>query len=219
MELVTPTVTRKKTNLTLRHGNNRRDKDGSALGQGAFSTVKNDRTDPHMVKKHHYAPIHADDEYIDGYVKFVNYLIANEISVTNLPRIYDVKKISDPNQQYIYTYQLEKLTPVSEVGLDEIISLFKRTVKAEIPDRFNNEDDAHKAREILRMMGNMFETAVTYGDYERIKDTSVIETLKVIARFLEVASDDDLGFDMANPNNIMFRRGPYGLQLVITDPF
>lgn len=219
MELVSPTVSRKKTNLNLRHGNSNRDRDGSALGQGAFSTVKDDRTDPHMVKKHHYSPITDNDEYIDGYVKFVNYLIANEISFTNLPRIYNVKKIIDKNKQYIYTYQLEKLIPCTAVDVDELIALYKRTVKANLPEQLHQYDDTTKAKEIVRMMGRIFETAVMYNDYDRIKDESVIETLKVIARFMEVASDDDLGLDMSNSGNLMFRRGPYGIQLVITDPF
>lgn len=211
LELVEPTLTRKNTNLRFRAGN---DDDESALGQGNYSTVKNDRNDPHMVRKHHHMPI--DDRVEDGYVDFVNYLIKNKIQGVNLPRIYDIKEITDRDGQKIYKYQLEKLLPVKEISFEELQSIINRTIDAE----YETEDDVNEEgnkRHVLRQFGRDLEKCLIAGDYRRIKDEELINTLQTIKNY--TITKKDAWLDMGNAGNLMFRRGPTGLQLVIADPF
>lgn len=211
LELVEPTLTRKNTSLRFRAGN---DDDESALGQGNYSTVKNDRNDPHMVRKHHHIPI--DDRVEDGYVDFVNYLIENKIQGVNLPRIYDIKEITDRDGQKIYKYQLEKLLPVKAISFEELQSLINRTIDAE----YETEDDVNEEgnkRHVLRQFGRDLEKCLSAGDYRRIKDEELINTLQTIKNY--IGTKKDTWLDMGNVGNLMFRRGPTGLQLVITDPF
>lgn len=211
LELVTPTRTQRNTNLNLRRGDdNARD----VLGQGLYSTVKNDRTDPHMVRKHHHAPL--DDHWNDGFIDFINYLIDNNLSSVNLPRIYDVTEIKDRDGKKIYKYKVEKLIPSDDISLDELLALVNRTVKGELNYDKHTSKEFLKS-EILYQLGSLFEKAVESGDYSRIADEEMVNTLQIIANFKKnSATPPDI--DIANPSNIMFRRGRYGLQLVISDP-
>lgn len=211
LELVEPTLTRKNTNLRFRAGN---DNDDTALGQGNYSTVKNDRNDPHMVRKHHHTPV--DDRVDDGYVDFVNYLIKNKIQDVNLPRIYDIKEITDPSGQKIYKYQIEKLNSIKDISLKELQALINRSIDANYHvDTIKNED-TYK-RELLRQFGRDLENCLKASDYSRIKDEELIKTLQTIKDYTE--TKEDTWLDMGNAGNLMFRRGPTGLQLVIADPF
>lgn len=211
LELVEPTLTRKNTNLRFRAGN---DDDDSALGQGNYSTVKNDRSDPHMVRKHHHTPI--DGRVDDGYVDFVNYLIKNKAQAVNLPRIYDIKEITDRSGQKIYKYQLEKLNSYNDISLEELQALINRSIDAEYEVEDSVNEGGNK-RHLLRQFGRDLEKCLLSGDYSRIRDEELIKTLQTIAKYLETKKDAWL--DMGNSGNLMFRRGPTGLQLVLADPF
>ncbi len=212
LELVEPTLTRKKTNLRFRAGNAN---DDSALGQGNYSTVKNDRTDPHMVRKHHHTP--NDGRLDDGYVDFVNYLIKNKIQEVNLPRIYNIKEITDQSGQTIYKYQLEKLNSISDISLDELQSLINRSIENEKSNYKSQANDDQYKRGLLRMFGRYLEDCIKNNDYSGIKDEELIKTLDTIKNYINTKKDTWL--DMGNSGNLMFRRGPTGLQLVIADPF
>lgn len=214
LELVNPSVTKRNTNLTLRKGNDYAD---NVLGQGGFSTVIDDKTDPHMVRKHHHTPL--TPKWNDAFVQFVTYLINNNLSAVNLPRIYNVTEISDKNGHKIYKFQVEKLIPETDVSLDELKALVDRTISVEL--NYDKQTSEQYLRgEILYQLGVFFEEAVQTGDYSHIIDEEVVKTLKIIESFLKKAGHEHaVGMDISNPSNIMFRRGRYGLQLVISDPF
>ncbi len=211
LELVEPIIHRKNTNLRFRYGN---EADKSALGQGQYSTVKNDRYDPHMVRKHHHTPL--DDTVDDGYVHFVNYLIDKKIQAVNLPRIYNIKEITDPYGQKIYKYQLEKLNSIKNIDMEELQNLINRMIKAEYTT-LQDSNVEHAKRELLRTFGRDLEKCIYDDDYRRIKDEELIKTLKIIKDYIK--TKDDVWLDMGNAGNLMFRRGQTGLQLVIADPF
>lgn len=212
LELVQPSVTRKTTNLRFR---DRDDDDPDALGQGNYSTVKSDRHDPHMVRKHHHAPL-KPGRYEDGYVDFINFLIDNNIQEVNLPRVYDVKEITDPKGHKIYKYKLEKLESVKEISTEELLNIVERTLNRPYDLEPALRED-HAKMELVRNLGYDLGQAISYGDYRNIKDEEMIKTLQALHEY--VKSKKNIHIDLRNSGNIMFRRGPTGLQLVIIDPF
>ena len=194
---------------------------------GAFSSVKDDKTDPHMVKKYHHGPMDNDpDSEVgeDAYVYFALWTAKKNVSNPCLPRIYDIKKIKDRTGKFISRYQIEKLIPGSDLEPEELWHIMQRyftkneDFDATLQDVKRRIHNNHDMKTPILMMGRLCEMYIK-GRSDSIKDESLKEALDLIREFLQTYKNSKhFTLDIENSGNIMFRRGPHGLQLVITDP-
>lgn len=206
---------------------------------GAYSSVKNDPHDPHMVIKHNHTPRHKSNNNVspfdgepippDGYQYFVKWMVENKIYNIHFPRVYDVTRYEDSEDQYIYKYEIEKLLKYDELDRDEL----ERVIKM----NFNVTSDAYKqaGKERQEITSKYRRKQVDPQDIlshvcsgiirgtiqanSVIKNPEIKTALLLFADFLEWAKKN--GYDTMedlNPNNIMYRRTAQGLQIVLSDP-
>lgn len=203
LELINTDVSQHRYNGVFRSGN---EEDPSALGSGNFSTVKSDKKDPHMVRKHHHTPTGPGFE--DEYVTFINFIIENKIHSPFFPRVYNVKQIADKRKDKVYKYTLERLNSYNDVSYQELVVLIKRLVDMHIKPTMNK-------REIIIELGLLLEDAVKNGNMSAIKDDHLIEAINIFRTYYKMHAPF---LDMSNSGNLMFRRTVHGIQLVIADP-
>lgn len=178
------------------------------LDSGSMASVKQDVNDPHMVIKHNLSPFTARD---DSYPDFINYLIENKIENIHFPKVYDIHKIYDRYGRYIYKYRLEKLIPLKDASLEEFQNF-----------RYNTFDDDHVFENRVSYMAidlgiMMRELCNPYSPSSKLailKSESLKEACIIVRNMTkELKTYSDI-----YEKNLMWRRGPYGLTLVIIDP-
>lgn len=184
------------------------------IGSGVYSKVRNDPHDPHMVQKRHHNPKAASN---DGFVKWGDYLINNNLVDSNphFPRIYNVRKIEDSEGQKIYKYQIEKLVPTEDVSPKLLKAVWRQNfTKESMPEDIEELD----AEDIADTMSGIISMAVE-GNREYMDDI-ISDSLKQAVQHLH-AYYEETNFTVPDlhSGNIMLRRTPHGVQLVITDPF
>lgn len=193
---------------------------------GSFSSVKDDNKDPHMVKKYHHGPLGKqsdDEEIMDAYVFFALWMTKQNINNPCLPRIYDIKKIKDKTGKFIYKYQIERLISGTELEVDDLWQIYDRYfVRNENTEKIVKQvkyrfQDPNEAKNMVRVMGSACEAYIE-GKFDMISDDSLKEALDLVAKFVKEYSSKGFTLDIENSGNIMFRRGPYGYQLVLSDP-
>lgn len=165
---------------------------GEYISSGMYASVNKHKKDPHMVIKH--------TRQADPYNKYVEALVQSQKWKENphFPRIY-VRGTQD------HSYTMEKLIPFGDLELDELENYFKNHFDAE----YNTHQlDKH---DITYTMADMFRSRIP----EHISDELLKEAIEWLR---ELSNQLDVHLDLHN-NNFMWRRGPYGIQLVFTDPF
>lgn len=190
---------------------------------GAFSTVKSDKKDPHMVIKHNHTPVPKDASFSDSYEYFIKWIIENKIYNIHFPRVYDVTKIEDSNGSYIYKYQVESLLGHSDVDIDELRNVIEMNFDvASLRKEIYFMDWAdNDPKRILLIVGAACEQVINeHSSGEFIKNPEILRALKLLTKFESWASEAGLytNLDLANSGNIMFRRTAQGLQIVFSDP-
>lgn len=209
-DLINPSVQRKNFKGNFTSG------DDSSRTSGAYSTTNQDKKDPHMVVKHHHSPLSKESE--DGYNYFIQSIIKNKLSgYVNFPRVYNTTKIEDSEGKMVFKYNLEKLISFREVSMSELVSVVKRSVDVGSYALPTEESDNSK-RDLVRALGTILEKAITFKDFSHIKDG---ELHKALSAMVDMAANPsaDVFLDLTNSGNIMFRRGKFGLQIVLIDPF
>lgn len=199
------------------HGRiNRPPRDKGVLGHGAFSVVRDDPKDAHMVKKSHYRPMGTkhprfQNPETDGFDSFAEYLIKNDINDNiHLPRVYSAKKIEDKHGHTVSKYQIERLESLKNLPDDAILTI--AGTHFEFSERYLKNADRY---EIIENMASRLSNAVLYPyGSAGLRIDSLKDAVRIIAQILD-ATDRHLDI---HGNNIMARRTPHGLQLVITDP-
>lgn len=219
-ELVTPTVTQKRYNGQFEpqfKAKNDSSK-GKIIGQGTQASVKQDPTDPHMVRKHNIRPYSRDGQQ-DGFNDFINFLINNEfLDNIHFPKVYDIKTIKDRYGRQIHTYRMERLIPHTELTDRELKAVAAANFKGMDLRWIEREKDPDAFNRIA-----MEQIVVALGEAIGERDTKAIasETLQqavdITARGLR-ALGANLDID-SHLNNVMFRRQSTGVVLVINDPF
>lgn len=166
---------------------------GKYLGNGSFSTVYDDKEDPHMVVKIN------NGEFDEAFQLYVNELIFRNLMGNNIhaPRIY--KKNDD-------TYQMEKLVPYKELNTKDLIAIMD---KYEIP-----LDNRYAPTELG------FHMTITEYISNSINNSSVIKSKKLqeIINVIKYLISEHGVMEDIGTYNIMYRRTPHGYQLVVSDP-
>lgn len=204
-DLAQTQVTDRKYGGKFSYDRNRlRKQNKGAIGSGLFSSVHQDRNDPHMVNKRNDTPLgpqHMQKE--DGFDFFVRQLVANkQMDNIHFPKVYSADKNTDSTGTHRSKYTMEKLEPLGNVTDKELEAIV----------------EAH-------MNQSAWNTELLAGDIEvscysksmrtkKIKMESLIEACEFIEDLVDIS---DFHLDL-HEGNLMVRRTPYGLQLVINDP-
>lgn len=187
----------------------------------SFSTVRNNRDDPHTVVKHNFRPMNPvqwDSMPTDGFNFFIEALIRKD-AMDNIffPKVYNIRKISDNHGQYIHKYVTEKLYPLNSLEVDDLKKIYGECLYGYKKAGFNEEEE-HYPRKMARAIAGALSDAVENQDFSRIKSDELKEALQILLVIKNEFSKRGAGFDL-HSDNIMARRTPFGVQLVINDPF
>lgn len=201
------------------HGYLRQDKDKTsdrAYGS-AFSKVKDIRDEPHMVKKYNHRPMDVNAHKklsVDGFNFFIEQIIEKgETDNIHFPRVYSMKKIVDDDNQFIHTYNVEKLIPSSALSKEELLKVCEELFGAD------GEALGYSKAGLEDIIIGKINYALQYHDYDDIESESLIEALKILNDIVKSAVKLKRSHCLdLHLQNIMYRRTPIGIQLVLNDP-
>lgn len=190
-----------------------RQREGGEQGQefGAYSKVKPD-TDPHLVRKSSLRS--SPEEFTEGFKAFIQFIIDNNfIDNIHMPRVYEVKTIKGSDGYKIDTFRTEKLVGGDEINQEQMQDYLEQVTgdrHDELAAKYGTQftDKPHK------LLANIIKGAVHSGKPPFASDElnkACLIVRKAIRSIPE--ADNDLHF-----NNIMFRRTPVGIQVVLNDP-
>lgn len=205
--------------------------DRKQLGSGHYSTAKANK-DPHLITK--YKKNFSDTEK-DPYWEYVDMVINNKLwENPYFPRIYKKHTYVDQKNQKLPKVEMEKLDGSATLNKKEVeyliekivdpsSNLFSENVKSHFPE--DKWYPYNMTRIICRIiMANVigFKKASVYAEGKeididtRIKDTKLIQAIKALIEFRKYHPTASVDL---HTGNVMVRRGPTGVQLVLTDPF
>lgn len=177
----------------------------SEIARGSFSKVLRDR-DPHMVRKQSIRPMgRGAEDLADGFDSFVEMLIDRDLMDNiHFPKVYKAQRSFDATGQHKSKYVIEKLERYgNQLRRDEITQI----------------EDTHMMPgydEDERLPDRIFDSCRSASARERyIKMDSLKEAC---AALQDMAATSDFRLDL-HGHNIMVRRTPHGLQIVLADPF
>lgn len=173
-----------------------------------------------------------DGEYSDSYVNFIMELQKNPRAADNpfFPQVYQIKFYNQKDQLMKYSAELEKLKPFDEdkyydtdsvekamnhlenepqSSFTEVIRALKRIAKFNTEEFFSETLDAFGEIGISSVLTHFLTNFVQYRVYPP-KTPQAADAVKIIHQLPG-------NFDL-HSRNVMYRRSPYGLQLVFTDP-
>lgn len=176
-----------------------------ALASGIFSTVMADEEDPHMVKKVSSQPMGPDHHVkADGFNQYVRMLAQDDLMDNiHFPKVYKANTTTDKTGTHRNSFTIERLVDLQNISPEEFEGLAERCFLRPVVDAAAMADRISASCE---------------SAYERkmyIRMDSLIEACEIMQR-LDQASDFRLDL---HEGNLMVRRTPHGLQLVISDPF
>lgn len=180
-----------------------KDRDSRHIGTGAYARVTQD-DDPHMVNR----VSRGDRETrLDAYWVYAKYIMKHELWKNPFfPRFYAMNTKVYASDEKIKSAKMEKLESLQGASEDEGIFLYRKLFGEEV-FAFNREkfsDRIEREAETLQLVGNS-------KNYNK----QYLQALKIIN---QIAKKEKFHIDIWH-EDLMFRRGPYGIQLVITDPF
>ena len=142
----------------------------------------------------------------DGYHYYVDLLIKTKVYEENpfFLRVRNIHTVTDKNNLKIYNFDVEKLSNIYQFNKDIIKNYFESlfTVDSSYDNVFNDFNNIEELLYYYLMV-----------DRSQIKD----EYLKNALNFLRLNSKK-YGLDL-HGDNILYRRGKYGMQMVFSDPY
>lgn len=174
---------------------------GNFIDSGNFSYVKKDK-DPHMVVKTSRTP---DDAEQDGYWLFIDHVISNNLwENPYFPRVYVKKNIRDSGYDFMKRITMEKLETINSISEKEFSHILRYTFNADVD-------------EVIPTSGQLSQVMVSHIMGQDMEDynPNYIAAIKELSYLLK---KHKLLLDL-HSDNLMVRRGSFGVHLVITDPF
>lgn len=190
------------------------------LGRGYFSTVVKDRNDPHMVKKYNSDFSIPEYKPEDPFYRYAEYVHDNNLHENPyFPRIYKHRKIEDKDGKTLHSYQIEKLEPMTRVSMEEYEYLFNKMFVD--GDKLFSIWKRDTSWETSQISGILEALIIDSNSDKHIKDPQLKSAITYMREFISTKCVDGglwvCGIDL-HDENIMVRRTPVGLQVVITDP-
>ena len=206
-EIIEPTTTVKQQSkpFDMDKLNKAAEKHWSKRDSSRFSKGKEDPADPFMFNKTSLLPSDLKDDAYYNYVMAIKpYIKSNPY----FPRVYDVTLTKDSEGKIIPKYSIEKLRQ-TEFWVDDDGSLPHGETQDAMLDRLFV--DPPKNSPVYFELSK----ALHSGDFSNIKDKLLVNALKLIQKVKE--SNPKFNYDL-HIDNIRYRVGPMGPQLVLMDP-
>jgi hypothetical protein len=199
------------------------------LGRGVFGSVeRHQNLPPGAVVK--YGRTVLNDAARDGYINYIKAITKSDRMARNpyFPRIYTIKIIDGEN----YTVIMEELTPFITVNMRELESLADRMFGSlqnmtthfhpdpgleYKPSKETKRSNQYSRLDYITRLPQILNRIIRgESPMDLITDPQLREALLIIkgvARNTHTGGHPDI-----HEGNVMLRRGPTGIQLVITDP-
>ncbi len=191
---------------------------GEELGDGLYSVVVSDQDQPGTVKKLSYG--YRGNGYTfesllkDGYFNYVMAMAENNRMDWNpyLPKIYSIKFFESKDNLIAFTIEMERLFPIEELSNEEI-GFIGDKIFEDFSERLERQGSDNWLDDLMRYIEA---ASKGYGHAYGIKiiDSRFRHAMSIISK---LRRSNKGGIDI-HEGNIMFRRTPYGPQLVISDP-
>lgn len=218
-ELINLQTVRRNVGKKLK--NNEHSNDRNRLGHGYYSNVYKNK-DPHLVTKVSRIPSRKIEDN-DPYWFFIRRLTETKINERNpyFPRVYSIKRYSDSdpesetNINEIRNAQIEKLEELDQLTEDEIYTIFQKIRNEKEVDYLRGYpyDQSKLIHFIPDTIKEDLSSSYLLNDVEDFNYKEAILFLRKLKK-----ENNRISFDI-HKGNLMVRRTPYGVQLVITDPF
>lgn len=216
-----------------------KNRDTEHLGSGTFSAAfHNPKQSPHDIRK---VSRQMDRFDIDGFYYYMHGLADNPDNTNPYyPRFREIKVYTDEHDakkamdvftddrkdKITYSTKMEKLYPLRDMSRSEEDAMLARMlgtgytkmvtgaegVNQRLANILNSQEKADYGRVLYIIKFLLHEPDAIADD---IQDADLMRATNWLREFQRTAS---LGFDL-HGENIMYRKTPYGPQLVITDPF
>ncbi len=213
------------------------------LGQGSFASAFASKKEPGTVRK---VVSHVIDLEGDAYFSYVKLISKNNRIQSNrfFPRIFDIKVFKTPDRlddaeadksdtwRYDYAIDMERLFDWNKLTDEDALIMgkqlyhnFERLIEFDhvrsIPDKVSGRGQP-KGRPYKRALLRLLRQ--TFGGHRTDKENKVVEIkdpqFKQAVMFIKnMRRTDRHGmFSDIHDGNVMFRRTPQGVQLVLADP-
>lgn len=176
---------------------------------GGFSNVVPD-ADPHMVKKSSNTPMEPGET--EGFRAFIEYIVKNGLTDNpHFPKVYSVKKIVGRDGKYIDSYKTEKLLTRNDVDFEEFRDFVQTTIKPEhLTWKFSN---AKNNREMMDYLADN----IRHECFEK-SNIFTLDSLNEACAIIDEMVESLNGANDLHGGNVLLRRTPFGLQVVLNDP-
>lgn len=209
------------------------------LGDGVRAVVHQDEDDPHMVTR--YSKSHQSN-YFDKFNKYAKIVVERKLwQNPHFPRIYETETelVGPPESGRAYTnWKIERLFSYETLSFDDVRAMvynyfneeFFREAMGMLSDQSSpdNIDEVYFERRwetaadvnrpvVAIIIEDMCEQILPIAIGTLNENNEAFEQATFILNELYTTvfkSEDDL-----QATNVMFRRGPGGVQMVFTDPF
>jgi len=189
-------------------------------GSGAFASAYQHQDRPEDVRK-----ISKPTKFKDGYHKYIELLKDNpDFDNPYFPKIREITRYSHKygkSDEQVLSVKKEALRNLDELTYEETASVFERWFGPEWLDHLRKITDAS------------IDTMKSWKKYDLILESMIRNIAKYPENYRGALLDKDLynalywlkytiaqdgvEFDLGG-NNILYKRSPYGIQLVLTDP-
>lgn len=180
------------------------------IGNGYYANVYQHKDDPHMVTKHAV----KDDP---GYELYMQLLNQNDRMGSNpyFPRIYRTNgRVTD----------IEKLSPITSINSAELAHIIS-TAFGSVDNLVNSSTKWFREKlaqvtnkaDKQKLLTTMLSSALDDMASEKVPVEVQSKELAQAIQMLQSIDTDALYSDISS-DNLMIRRGPNGVQLVLTDP-
>jgi len=197
------------------------------MGAGEFSTVyKNEIGAPHDVRK---ISKPKRGHAIDGFYFYIKALEAhNDNTNPYFPRFRNIKIYVDntnskeggstKNDIITYSASMEHLYPIYDLSNTELNSILARMFGTNVDLNSNTFKFNMGGRQAFdHPLVNIINGAIDHRDADIIAKVVDKDFLRAASFIAQVADENSVGIDL-HGDNIMYRKTPYGSQLVISDP-
>lgn len=211
-----------------------RDKDTEYVGGGSFADAyANPKRTPHDIRKLSNRPRDAHD--IDGFFYYIKALEQNPDNTNPyFPRFRQIKVYinrdeatwsdgkTDPRRDEItYSVQMERLEDMRQLSNKEKKAIYRRIFGDNFKDAMRSLDTVERygSHPWNEPMLTVIQQAIKHaGSRAGLNGYMVDEDFIRATTFIKKIADKySIGLDL-HDENIMVRRGPTGLHLVLTDP-
>jgi hypothetical protein len=199
----------KDVNIPNKAFSGKRGETKDLMGSGRYSIVRKDPKDPHMVSKRQKIDTSGENYHQkDLYPEFVKALVNSDQKMNPyFPRIYGVNKYTDKQGVTLHKFNMEQLNSMHTISKEELQHVLDLIIDEGIQRAWGIDTDM--------MLAYFLSEAIKKSSVRKlVKDRNLYNALVFLSKFLKKNWHLDLHAD-----NMMFRRTPYGPQLVITDPF